>query len=496
MLSFQARPKPRVERHSPPALPRRRLASAVSQAPLACACGGGCPRCGARGNAALERDADARASKLTSGITVPAGRRHDGGLDSATRAFFEQGLDADLSAVRLHVDGEAARDARQLGARAFTFGDEIGFAAGAWDPASRSGQALLAHELAHVAQQRHLTQRGSNDAAVHLKKEKEPSADEVAQDPSLLLCFILCEIGVPPAIWRVVTGLMMKAVWEEYRETYGELQGQTKFRAFQLAFKAYSPIRAIKAVLVFIVQGKIAHIPIRTAGAAVLRKQMEAMLIKRGATAAGIIAAEQIARKVVIVIEAAIAAGCLTYCGAVSGMKAIEEFAVGVAEGLAAGVEALETAGEIAGGMAESLANALVLRPTLAAMASLDPLNWELGALPSALAKQDMLALGLYWSSMLKDKGADELLPALAKPVSSSVAAADLVRSVVREIEAQRAAEGLDPLPATADEFAKARPFQVVSLLVEHGHLGHVIDPSAVVDEMFSDQDDDQDQDD
>jgi hypothetical protein len=411
---------------------------------------------------------------------VPAGRLSSGALDGETRGYFEPRLGADLSAVRLHTDSEAAHTARALGARAYTFGSDIGFAAGEWNPGSHAGQALLAHELLHVAQQ-----RGRPDGMVHLKPNGEPTPAEIGQDPSLLLCFILCEIGVPPAIWRDVTGLMLKAVWEEYRETYGELQGQTKFRAFQLAFKAYSPIRAVQAVLTFIVQGKVGLVPIRTAGATALRKQMEAALIKRGATSAGIIAAEQIARKVVLVIEAAIAAGCLTYCSAAAYAQTIEELTVQLAQGLAAGVRALETAGEIIGGIGASFAEAIIVRPLLTAIASLDSFNWDLSHLPSTLAKQDMLVLGQYWSAQLKGKEGDALFAEISKPVSSDPEAAELVRHVITEIVEEREELGLDPLPATVDEFIEARPFQVVSMLYDEGYIDYVVEPSEIVDEML-----------
>ena len=42
--------------------------------------------------------------------------------------------------------------AARLGARAFTFGDEIGFAEGEFRPDTEGGRRLIAHELAHVAQ--------------------------------------------------------------------------------------------------------------------------------------------------------------------------------------------------------------------------------------------------------------------------------------------------------------------------------------------------------
>lgn len=61
---------------------------------------------------------------------------------------------ADLSGVRLHTDADSAIAAQALGARAFTVGSDIHFGAGEYDPSSRLGQHLIAHEVAHVLQQR------------------------------------------------------------------------------------------------------------------------------------------------------------------------------------------------------------------------------------------------------------------------------------------------------------------------------------------------------
>ena len=64
-----------------------------------------------------------------------------------------QRLGADLSAVRLHTDADAAALCAQMQARAFTVGSDIYFAAGVFDPASAGGVELIAHELTHVLQQ-------------------------------------------------------------------------------------------------------------------------------------------------------------------------------------------------------------------------------------------------------------------------------------------------------------------------------------------------------
>lgn len=59
-------------------------------------------------------------------------------------------LGEDVSGVRVHVDGQA--DA--LGVQAFAVGEAIHVAAGAYQPGSASGLALVGHEVAHVLQQR------------------------------------------------------------------------------------------------------------------------------------------------------------------------------------------------------------------------------------------------------------------------------------------------------------------------------------------------------
>jgi hypothetical protein len=60
----------------------------------------------------------------------------------------------DFSRVRIYADARAAEMARAFYARAFTIGEEIVFGAGQFAPTSREGTRLLAHELAHVVQQR------------------------------------------------------------------------------------------------------------------------------------------------------------------------------------------------------------------------------------------------------------------------------------------------------------------------------------------------------
>ena len=71
-------------------------------------------------------------------------------LPPTERRYFENRLQADLGAVRVHPDAEAAP---ALGANAFAAGRDIGFAPGRWQPGTQEGRRLLGHELAHVVEQ-------------------------------------------------------------------------------------------------------------------------------------------------------------------------------------------------------------------------------------------------------------------------------------------------------------------------------------------------------
>jgi hypothetical protein len=74
-------------------------------------------------------------------------------LPSQLTAHLDSELGLDASDVRLHTDAEAAHRVAGAGAVAGTVDNDVSFAAGAFRPDSRTGRHLIAHELAHVAQQ-------------------------------------------------------------------------------------------------------------------------------------------------------------------------------------------------------------------------------------------------------------------------------------------------------------------------------------------------------
>jgi outer membrane protein OmpA-like peptidoglycan-associated protein len=75
-------------------------------------------------------------------------------LPEQTRELMEEEFGADFSGVRIHSDASANRLADSFGANALTKGEDIYFNSDRYDTASEEGRGLLAHELAHVAQQR------------------------------------------------------------------------------------------------------------------------------------------------------------------------------------------------------------------------------------------------------------------------------------------------------------------------------------------------------
>ena len=87
--------------------------------------------------------ASASASNAINGLG--AGRP----LARSERAFFEPRFGRDFSNVRVHEDSAADKAANAIDARAFAYGDDIAFAKG---ERSKGGDRLMAHELAHVAQ--------------------------------------------------------------------------------------------------------------------------------------------------------------------------------------------------------------------------------------------------------------------------------------------------------------------------------------------------------
>jgi hypothetical protein len=117
-------------------------------------------------------------------------------LPEETRGFMESRFGQDFSRVRVHTGTAAEQSAREVNANAYTVGHNIVFSSGRFAPETHVGRRLLAHELAHVIQQRDsrfqegsllFQQGGGAKAAEGVTKPGDPSeieADRIAETVS------------------------------------------------------------------------------------------------------------------------------------------------------------------------------------------------------------------------------------------------------------------------------------------------------------------------
>lgn len=91
-------------------------------------------------------------------------------LAPPVRSTMEAGFGEDFGDVRVHTGQRAAASARAVDAQAYTVGRDVVFGQGEYAPETPVGRRLLAHELAHVVQQRGV-ERGRSVAPVQRKDD-------------------------------------------------------------------------------------------------------------------------------------------------------------------------------------------------------------------------------------------------------------------------------------------------------------------------------------
>jgi hypothetical protein len=126
----------------------------------------------------------ARAIRARLGRGVP--------LEGNVRARMETAFGVGFSGVRLHTGAPAARVTGSLNARAFTVGEHVAFGAGEYQPGSPAGDALIAHELAHVVQQ--------GNGAADLQTKGEAPNDALEQDADR------AAVGAVVSLWSKPSG--------------------------------------------------------------------------------------------------------------------------------------------------------------------------------------------------------------------------------------------------------------------------------------------------
>jgi hypothetical protein len=74
-------------------------------------------------------------------------------LPKSTQNEMGSKIGADFSGVKIHTDNNAVQLSQDLGAKAFTVGNDVYFNQGQYNPNSGEGKRLMAHELVHTVQQ-------------------------------------------------------------------------------------------------------------------------------------------------------------------------------------------------------------------------------------------------------------------------------------------------------------------------------------------------------
>ena len=97
-------------------------------------------------------------------------------LPESLRQGAEASLGTDLSSVQVHTGSKANRAAADVSAKAYAQGSDIYFGSGQYQPGSAGGDALIAHELVHVAQQE--GNSATPQASLQVSQAHEPAEVE------------------------------------------------------------------------------------------------------------------------------------------------------------------------------------------------------------------------------------------------------------------------------------------------------------------------------
>jgi hypothetical protein len=109
--------------------------------------------------------AEPEKSSAGEGVDLPAEQRRE----------FERAFSGSFCGVRIDADAHADALARSHHAPAVTRGSEIFFCADEYRPGTLRGDAILADELAHVAQQTHAREVDHNTHGGRLERDADAS---------------------------------------------------------------------------------------------------------------------------------------------------------------------------------------------------------------------------------------------------------------------------------------------------------------------------------
>lgn len=108
-----------------------------------------------------EGDQKAQENDLTTSLPLLLSRSRGKTMPDSNLRPTERILGSDLGPVQFHTDAAAQEAASLIHAKAFTIRNQVYFGKGNYQPGTKEGQKLIAHELTHVAQQNHAGGQGS-----------------------------------------------------------------------------------------------------------------------------------------------------------------------------------------------------------------------------------------------------------------------------------------------------------------------------------------------
>lgn len=165
-----------------------KTANAASEVPIrrACAChssgssGGKCATCAKEDELRRSSKADGNKAEGAPEVVHQVLRSTGQPLDEGTRSFMAARFGRDFHDVRISTGGQAAHAADAIQAKAFTWGNRVVFGRDEYNPHSSSGLHLLAHELAHTAQQSGAKSLQTNLKIGSVNDPQEREADRAA----------------------------------------------------------------------------------------------------------------------------------------------------------------------------------------------------------------------------------------------------------------------------------------------------------------------------
>lgn len=102
-------------------------------------------------------------------------------LDPNLQQQMGQAMGANFSGVKIHTDSQSDQLNQSIQAKAFTTGQDVFFRQNAYNPHSKGGQELIAHELTHVMQQNHGVVRAKHDASHSANVQVTPQSQPTLQ---------------------------------------------------------------------------------------------------------------------------------------------------------------------------------------------------------------------------------------------------------------------------------------------------------------------------